>query len=198
MHTLRLLLPCSASLCVTSGVSVWGSKRRQKREILKSTVPRITKEKSLSGQLLTLGVCQTYGTVLWDNMLHTWKLAALSLAGAFWEKTFSDPLRFFSSWVCKGRGSVAWALSSQLCLVVTELRNVLLPERSNMLDCWDKHMLFRPTLAVFFITKLRSTVCGTLASDQVDLQNCAWSVFAFYPGRLEILLMSFWERLGRV
>lgn len=38
---------------------------------------------------------------------------------------------------------------------------------------------------------------GTSASDQVDLQNCAWSVFAFYLGKLKILLMSFREGFGR-
>lgn len=86
----------------------------------------------------------------------------------------------------------------QVCLVVTALRSVLLPERSNMMDSWDKHMLSWPTLAVFLITKLCSTVCDTLASGQVDLQNCVWSVFAFYPGMLEILLMGFQKRLGRL
>ena len=39
-------------------------------------------------------------------------------------------------------------------MVVTELRTVLLPVRSNMLDWQDKHVLSWPALAVLLITNL--------------------------------------------
>lgn len=65
-------------------------------------------------------------------------------------------------------------------------------------------MLSWPTLAVLLIAKLcvaQQVVLRPVSRVEPSCYGCAAVLevfFAFCPGRLRILSMSFWDRLGRV